>query len=55
MSEDQAIHENVKEYYGKVLQTSGDLKTSACTASKKKLPQSVTDALGKIHDEVISK
>ena len=55
MSDDQAIHENVKEYYGKVLHSSGDLKTSACTASKKKLPQSVRDALGKIHDEIISK
>ena len=52
---DQEIHDNVKEYYGKLLQSSGDLKTSACTASKKKLSQSVRDALGQIHDEIISK
>lgn len=27
-----ATYESVKDYYGKVLQTSKDLKTSACTA-----------------------
>ena len=27
-----STHASVKEYYGKVLQTSKDLKTSACTA-----------------------
>ncbi|KAJ1897077.1 hypothetical protein LPJ66_003602 [Kickxella alabastrina] len=51
--QDQQVYTSVKDYYGKVLQTTNDLKTSACTGSSKPhpivcrllrtLPQAVTD------------
>ncbi len=47
-------HEEVKEYYGKALETSEDLKTNACCTMEKP-PQYIIDALSNIHDEVQSK
>lgn len=46
--------ESVKEYYGKVLQTSDDLKTSACCTAES-IPLHLRDILKLIHDEVITK
>lgn len=46
--------EDVKEYYGKILQTSKDLKTSACTTAGAP-PLIIRDALRKLPDEVLSK
>lgn len=43
--------ESVKEYYGKVLQSSADLKTSAC-CSVETLPLEVRKILNDIHPEV---
>lgn len=43
--------ESVKEYYGKVLQSSADLKTSAC-CSIEVLPAEVREVLKDIHPEV---
>lgn len=43
--------ESVKEYYGKVLQSSSDLKTSAC-CSVETLPLEVRKILNDIHPEV---
>tara|TARA_R110002073_G_scaffold203712_1_gene363459 strand:- start:27016 stop:28071 length:1056 start_codon:yes stop_codon:yes gene_type:complete len=48
------MHDNVKEYYGGVLQQSDDLKTNACCTSSS-LPRHVKQALSKVHDEVLSK
>ncbi|EFC40357.1 predicted protein [Naegleria gruberi] len=49
-----AVYESVKEYYGKVLSTTKDLKTSACTSSG--APHPIMKALlAKIPDEVLSK
>ena len=48
------IHESVKEYYGKELSKSEDLKTNACCTLDEP-PQHIKNALSKIHDEVISK
>lgn len=45
------IHEEVKEYYGKELQTSDDLKTNACCTLVPP-PQHIKEALALIHDEV---
>ena len=45
---------SVKEYYGKVLSTSKDLKTSACSASKKP-HHLILEAMKDIPDEVMSK
>lgn len=48
------MHDDVKNYYGSVLQKSEDLKTNACcTASS--FPKHVKQALTRIHDEVLSK
>ncbi|HSR66784.1 MAG TPA: methyltransferase domain-containing protein [Acidobacteriota bacterium] len=45
------VTDNVKEYYGKVLQGSKDLKTSACSSGAS-LPQHVRSALDQVHEEV---
>ena len=49
------IKDEVKEYYGKTLQTTNDLKTSACTLDKIRMPKFVREALSEVHDEVTSK
>ncbi|HSR49480.1 MAG TPA: methyltransferase domain-containing protein [Acidobacteriota bacterium] len=43
--------DRVKEYYGKVLQGSKDLKTNACTSGGR-LPAHVQAALNEVHEEV---
>mgnify|MGYP000135562332 CR=1 FL=1 len=48
------IHEQVKNYYGKELEKSEDLKTNAC-CSLVEPPQYIKDVLAKIHDEVMAK
>ena len=49
-------YSNVKDYYGKQLQTSNDLKTNACcTVGSVKMPTRVREALRSIHPEVDSK
>ncbi|WP_328724508.1 methyltransferase domain-containing protein [Streptomyces sp. NBC_00259] len=46
-----SIPESIKDYYGKVLQSSDDLQTSACCAAEAP-PQHVRDALKDVHEEV---
>lgn len=48
------MKDSVKDYYGKVLQGSHDLKTNACCTDTQ-LPRYIKQALGKIHDEVLSR
>lgn len=43
--------ESVSEYYGKILSSSKDLKTSACCATEA-LPESILTLLAKLHPEV---
>ena len=45
------MHELVQNYYGKVLQNSGDLKTSACCDASS-LPGWLKPLLDKVHPEV---
>lgn len=45
------ITESVQDYYGRVLQSSADLKTSACCLAET-LPPHVLEALREVHDEV---
>ena len=52
--EEASTYEIVQDYYGKVLSTSKDLKTSACTASGRPHPQ-IIEAMKKIPAEVIDK
>ncbi|MEM1371824.1 MAG: methyltransferase type 11, partial [Pseudomonadota bacterium] len=44
----------VKNYYGKVLEQSSDLKTSAC-CTPDAIEASVKSILSNIHDEVLAK
>lgn len=43
--------ETVREYYGEVLQSNADLKTSAC-CSPQALPEHLREVLNQIHPEV---
>ena len=44
----------VQHYYGEVLQSSADLKTSAC-CSPDEMPGHVKTAMARIHDDVLSR
>jgi arsenite methyltransferase len=48
------LTENVKDYYGKILQSSNDLKTDACCTDTA-MPDHLKQAMGKIHTEVSSR
>ncbi|MBE9526771.1 MAG: methyltransferase domain-containing protein [Proteobacteria bacterium] len=48
------MHDEVKEYYGKVLQSSEDLKTDACCTTEE-MPDHLKQAMSKIHTEVASR
>ena len=48
------IHKEVKEYYGKELSTSEDLKTNACCTMEEPA-EHIKEALSNIHDEVMAK
>lgn len=53
-STEQGTYEVVKDYYGKVLSTTKDLKTSACTASGKPHAKLV-EIMRRIPQEITSK
>tara|TARA_R110002072_G_scaffold64203_4_gene159563 strand:- start:1231 stop:2298 length:1068 start_codon:yes stop_codon:yes gene_type:complete len=46
--------EEVKDYYGKTLQKSEDLKTNACCTALS-YPDHIKSIMGKVHDEVMAK
>ena len=46
--------DSIKDYYGKVLQSNSDLKTTACCTAES-IPLHLRDILKVIHDEVITK
>eukprot|EP01135_Chromosphaera_perkinsii_P001366 Nk52_evm93s164 gene=Nk52_evmTU93s164 len=48
------LKDEVKEYYGKTLQQSSDLKTDAC-CTKNAPPAYIRKAITNVHDEVVSK
>ncbi|XP_072280087.1 arsenite methyltransferase-like [Pyxicephalus adspersus] len=48
-------HDDVKEYYGKYLKNSKDLKTNACVTPSKPIPRYILDALKEVHSEVTSR
>ncbi len=47
-------HEAIREYYGKVIQSKDDLKTSACCASDA-IPRRLRDIVKEIEPEIVSK
>ncbi|SFC93350.1 methyltransferase domain-containing protein [Streptomyces aidingensis] len=46
-----SIEESVKDYYGRVLQSSADLQTSACCTAQAP-PRHIAEALREVHEEV---
>jgi len=50
----ESVQEKVKDYYGEVLQSSSDLKTSACCPIDA-MPEFLKPYLSNIHDEVITR
>ncbi len=48
-------HQDLKEYYGKILQSTKDLKTKACCMNGEKLPPSIRRALGLVEDEILER
>ncbi|XP_069835149.1 arsenite methyltransferase-like [Dendropsophus ebraccatus] len=48
-------HDAIKHYYGKQLSNTKDLKTSACAAPAKPLPEHIKDALSEIHEDITSR
>ncbi len=48
------MFDEVKEYYGKILQSSGDLKTDACCTDTD-LPEHIKKAMSNIHPEVAAR
>ncbi|XP_069095594.1 arsenite methyltransferase isoform X2 [Pleurodeles waltl] len=49
------IYNDVKDYYGKYLKKSEDLKTNACVTSTKPQPKFIRDALKDVHEDVVSR
>jgi len=53
-NKEQPVHAEVQNYYGEVLQSTADLKTSACCTADVP-PGYLRDALARVHDEVITR
>jgi arsenite methyltransferase len=53
MTQNNKIKDSVKEYYGETLQTSEDLKTSACSITG--IPDYLKQLISNVHDEVSEK
>ncbi len=51
--EDRTL-EDVRDYYGRVLETSRDLKTGAC-CTPEALPEKLREVVGEIHPEVVAR
>ncbi|XP_072513353.1 arsenite methyltransferase [Salminus brasiliensis] len=50
-----AIHNDVKEYYGKILKKTTDLKSNACVPSAKPISAYIQKALADVHPDVKAK
>lgn len=54
MIQQTTSHDSVKEYYGKVLQSNRDLKTTACCTSDS-MPPFLRDIASQLHSEVVER
>ncbi|XP_057700660.1 arsenite methyltransferase-like [Corythoichthys intestinalis] len=50
--EDTVVHLDVKDYYGKKLQKTSDLKSNACVTPAQPYPKFILQALKKVHPDV---
>ena len=55
MSQTSSHHQDLQEYYGKILQSTKDLKTKACCLNGEKLPPSVAKALAMLDREILER
>jgi ubiquinone/menaquinone biosynthesis C-methylase UbiE len=55
MTQTSTHHQDLQEYYGKILQSTKDLKTKACCLNGDKLPPSVQKALGMLDREILER
>ncbi|XP_051940357.1 arsenite methyltransferase-like [Hippocampus zosterae] len=49
---DTIVHQDVKDYYGKRVQKTSDLKSNACVAPAQPYPNFILNALKKVHPDV---
>uniref|UniRef100_A0A7N6APQ3 Arsenite methyltransferase n=1 Tax=Anabas testudineus TaxID=64144 RepID=A0A7N6APQ3_ANATE len=52
---DSTVHLDVKDYYGRVLKKTSDLKSNACVAPSQPLPAFIRQALKNVHPEVCAR
>jgi ubiquinone/menaquinone biosynthesis C-methylase UbiE len=55
MYDSSPTHEQLKEYYGRILAGSKDLKTNACCCSEDAMPRQIRNILKEIDDEIIER
>jgi SAM-dependent methyltransferase len=55
MTDTEQVRADVEEYYGKLLNRTGDLKTGACCCSTDSMPAGLRRLLQDIHPEVLSR
>lgn len=54
MKTDETLRDDVRNYYGEVLQSSDDLQTDAC-CSAESIPRAYRPIVSKIHDDILDK
>ncbi|XP_010871223.2 arsenite methyltransferase [Esox lucius] len=52
---DTTIHVDVKNYYGRTLKKTSDLKSKACVTTSQPIPAFIRQALAKVHPEVTAR
>jgi arsenite methyltransferase len=52
---EKMIHEQLKEYYGRVLNGTNDLQTNACCCDAESMPQEIRQIISDIESEIIEK
>ena len=52
---EELVHQDVKDYYGKRVQSTGDLLTNVCTIGTASFSAQAKEAMKMIHPEVLSK
>jgi SAM-dependent methyltransferase len=49
------MQESLKEYYGRILQDSSDLKTNACRCDEGSMPAHIREIIAEIDDEIVAR
>ena len=49
------VHQDVKDYYGKRVQTTGDLLTNVCTIGSATFSWQAKEAMKMVHPDVLAK